>query len=1011
MNTDYLSIKVDEAQASKLAQELYGLSGEISTLPGELDFNFRIKSDQGSFILKVSRPDEKLDYLDFQSKILQYIQGGELDIKSPEVILDQEGKAMSTYTDQNGNLRQVRLLTWLDGRLWSSVNPIQDDLRYSLGLEAGKLTKSLMGFDHPEAHRYLEWDPSQSLWIKDFVQLFHGKEKEIVQYYLDQFEAFQDDYKSLRKSVIHNDVNDNNIVVSEDLKNPEVTAIIDFGDAIYAPTINDLGVLIAYGVMGQEDVLEASISPIKGYHKSFPIEEKELEFLYTMVALQLLITVTKSAINKEKEPDNEYLQISEKPAWEVLKKWIEIHPRFAHYHFRNACGFEAHPNRKGFDDWLASTGFKLAQLFPSLNKNRVLPVDMSVSSTWLGPEFEYTDFDLTAYKLAQLQKEDEEAIIAGGYQEFRPFYSTKAYEREGNSGPEWRTAHLGVDYWVKAETPVHALSDGIVEVIHHNNLDKDYGPTLILKHETDTGIPFYTLYGHLSLSTLNLWKVGDQVKSGDLIAYIGNETENGNWNPHLHFQLMLDLFDEKENYPGVAYPNQLATWSSICPDPNSMILSSSSTYSRSRSKDEIMTFRKSHLGKSLSISYDQPLNMVRGSGVYLINEQGQKFVDTVNNVAHVGHENERVVKAGRKQMALLNTNTRYLHQNITDFAFELLSTFPRELAVVHFVNSGSEANELAMRMAKTVTGQKDMIAVEIGYHGNSQGCIDISSYKFDGKGGKGAPEHTHIVPLPDVFRGIHQGQNQGEKYASYINKQIEKLAQQDRKPAAFICEPIISCGGQIELPEDYLKSAYKSVREAGGLCISDEVQVGMGRVGSAFWGFQLHGVVPDIVTIGKPIGNGHPLAAVICTQEVAEKFANGMEYFNTFGGNPVSCAIGKEVLAVVRDENLQQNALEVGEYLKSELERLQKSHPSIQDIRGQGLFLGFEFVDEAKNPLAEKASYLANRMKDFGILMSTDGKDHNAIKIKPPVVFSKENAQDLIARMEQVLNEDFILKA
>jgi 4-aminobutyrate aminotransferase-like enzyme len=311
-------------------------------------------------------------------------------------------------------------------------------------------------------------------------------------------------------------------------------------------------------------------------------------------------------------------------------------------------------------------------------------------------------------------------------------------------------------------------------------------------------------------------------------------------------------------------------------------------------------------------------------------------------------------------------------------------------------------------MVKAATRERDIIASEVGYHGNSNMCIDISSYKFDGKGGQGAPEHTHIFPLPDTFRGKYRGKDTGSLYAAEIKKQIDKIQTKGRKVGAFIVEPIISCGGQIELPEGFLAEAYRIVREAGGLCISDEVQVGCGRMGKTFWGFQLHGVVPDIVTIGKPLGNGHPLAAVACTPEVAEKFANGMEYFNTFGGNPVSCAIGTEVLKVVKREKLQENAYAVGEFLKEELWKLATDFPIIGDVRGQGLFLGVELVNAAMEPLAEQTAYLADRMKDHGILMSTDGHDHNVLKIKPPMVFTRENAEELLFYLRKVLAEDFL---
>jgi len=315
---------------------------------------------------------------------------------------------------------------------------------------------------------------------------------------------------------------------------------------------------------------------------------------------------------------------------------------------------------------------------------------------------------------------------------------------------------------------------------------------------------------------------------------------------------------------------------------------------------------------------------------------------------------------------------------------------------------------LAIRMAKTFTGQKDIIASQVGYHGNTNLCVDISSYKFDGKGGNGAPEHTHIFPLPDTFRGTYRGSTATDQYAEEVKKCIDQIEHQNRGVNALILEPIISCGGQIELPKGFLKKIYNYVRQAGGVCISDEVQVGCGRMGSTFWGFELHDVIPDIITIGKPLGNGHPVAAVVCTKEIAEAFANGMEYFNTFGGNPVSCAIATQVLKTIQEEQLQANALEVGDYLKQELERLSNEFPIIGQVRGQGLFLGIELVDRDLNPLAAQTSYLVNRMKAYGILMSSDGPDHNVLKIKPPMVFSKKNAKELLFYLRQVFKENFM---
>ncbi len=365
-------------------------------------------------------------------------------------------------------------------------------------------------------------------------------------------------------------------------------------------------------------------------------------------------------------------------------------------------------------------------------------------------------------------------------------------------------------------------------------------------------------------------------------------------------------------------------------------------------------------------------------------------------------------------MAVLNTNTRYLHSNIVQFSEALLATFPPELNVAFLVNSGSEANELAMRLAKNFTGQKDMVVVEVGYHGNTQGCVEISSYKFDGPGGRGIPPHTHVTPIPDAYRGIYRGNTleTGKKYAAHIGEAARKIEQAGRGVAAFICESVISCGGQVTLPPGYLAEAARQIRSAGGLFIADEVQTGCGRHGAHFWAFEEHGVVPDIVTVGKPIGNGHPLGVVVTTQAIADAFANGMEYFNTFGGNPVSCAIGLEVLRVISEEGLQQNALETGAYLSRELKNLASQFPIIGDVRGPGLFLGFELVKdpETLTPAAAGTSYLANRMRELGILMSTDGPFHNVLKIKPPLVFGKKDADFLLEMLERVMRED-VMKA
>ena len=1007
VSSAYQKLQISSDDAEKILFNHFGLKGKASALPGEFDMNFKIMTDEKDYLLKVSRPVVNNDFLEFQQKLLEHLAASEIKLNSPTIIKNLQNESQSEITDDYEKSRKVSLYSWIPGRLWSSVNPVTNHLLFSLGNMAGKLTLALQGFDHPIAHRYFEWDLCRAEWAFEKISLFKDEELATISYYHELYREIKPKLADLRKSIVHNDVNDNNIIVSYELTDPEVEAIIDFGDAIYTALINDVAITITYAVMNKPDPLAAALWILKGYHQQMPLKENELELLYALVGIRLVISLTKSAINSQKEPDNTYLQISKEKAWKLLRQWREVNLSFAHYSFREVCGYPAHPDLNSFKSWAKKQGCSIGDLFPKTGRKSCISLDLGMESTFAGHEDSFNDLELFDFKIGRMLKEHPVKIPAGGYLETRPLYGTDNYKKEGNNGPEYRSVHLGIDFWQPAETSVYALFEGIVVLANNDIGYKEYGGLVVLQH-TEDNLTFYTLYGHQSVDSVRKLEIGDHIKKGERISELGTHEENGSWGTHLHFQIMLDLLGYKDEFPGVCYPGQKAVWTSICPDPNLLFKDKSLINRKNKSSKEIQDFRNLHLGKSLSLSFKNPLFIVRGEGAYLFDETGRKYLDTVNNVAHVGHEHPRVVKAGQDQMAILNTNTRYLHQNINAFVNELLETFPPELSVVHFVNSGSEANDLALRMAKTFTRRNDIIAVEAGYHGNTGACIDISSYKFDGKGGNGAPEHTHIVPLPDAFRGRYRGKNTGDEYANHIQEQIDSIQKKGRNVAAFICESIISCGGQIELPDNYLNKAYEYIHKAGGICIADEVQVGCGRVGKKFWGFQLHSVVPDIVTIGKPIGNGHPLAAVICTREVADAFANGMEYFNTYGGNPVSCAIGKEVLSVIKDEKLQEHALAVGDFLKDELFKLQVSHPIIGDVRGQGLFLGFELTDLEKHPLGDKADYLANRMKEFGILMSTDGPDHNVIKIKPPMVFTRQNTEELIMRLKQVFREDFM---
>jgi len=1001
--------KISIKEILKILELNFDVKGSIKELVGEVDYNFKVESKCGkNYLLKISGPNFESDYIDFQINLLEYLNKNcEIEITKSELTI--EGSRSCIVKDGLGRDRCVRLLSWVEGRLWSSVNPINKSLRKELGYKAAILSNSLINFKHSFSKREIEWDISNSLWVEDHLDKFDTDQKKILKTFIIDFKKNLPLYNDLTKSIIHNDINDNNIIVSNDLLNPSVKSIIDFGDSVYTQTINDLAVTCSYGFMNVNDPLAACCEIISGYNNISSITDNELKLLYNLIAMRLVISVTKSLINRFKEPDNKYLLISEKPAWELLKKWVEVDSEFAYYSYRKACDLNAHPEQNNFYKWALENRFSVTDLFSSIKKNKLYKIDLSVGSKWIGGRNEIEDLELFQYKIEKLQKKYPDKIITGGYLEPRSIYSSNSYEKIGNYGDESRTIHLGLDFWLPPGTKVNSMFDGEIVVAVNDKGHKEYGGLLILKHNIQD-LEFYTLYGHNTVESVLKNKVGSKVKKGDVIAEIGNYPENGNWAPHLHFQIILSMLNYKIDYPGVCYFNQMEIWKDLCPDPNLLFKSIDLDNDKHESDEELIKYRHKNLGKSLKLHYDKPIHIVRGEGVYLIDYYGRKYLDTVNNVAHVGHENESVVSEGQNQMSILNTNSRYLHKNINDFTKELLKTLPKELSIVHFVNSGSEANELAVRMMKSHTGENDIIVSEHGYHGNTNICVDISSYKFDGKGGNGAPEHTHVIPMPSKFNGKYQGENSVDDYVGEIEKCIENIKTKKRKLGGFIIEPIISCGGQVELPKGFLKKSYEIIRKNGGICISDEVQVGCGRLGKSFWGFQLHDVVPDIITIGKPLGNGHPIGAVVCTKEIAESFANGMEFFNTFGGNPVSCSIATQVLKVVENQNLQENAKIVGEYFKKELKKLTNEFDLIGDVRGQGLFLGIELIDQKMNSLQKKTKYIINRLKKFGILSNLDGPKNNVIKIKPPLTFHKDNCDKFIFYIRKILKEDYLNK-
>ncbi len=1006
-------------EALTILTDIYDKQGSLYELPSERDRNFLLNSSDGhTFILKIANQYESLETLEAQNAAMSHIALRYKNALCPEPIPSKTGTLITTFTDKNGCSYYVRLLTFLHGNTFAKTSPHDNLLLHSYGVFIGQISSSLASFDHISTHKEFYWDLKNAVDVISLrsVEIKDTERRDLVDFFLHQYQTIVlPNITNLRSSVIHNDFNDYNVIVQhENFKSSPNFGLLDFGDMVYSCTIFEVAIAIAYAILGKNDPLSTAVQILKGYHSQFPVEEEELDVLFTLICSRLAISVCISAYQQILRPDDEYLRISEKPAWSALQKLRTIHPSFAKYAFRSACGLESCSEGTSVSNWLFKNQSKMHPVLSTpFNSLPHKVIDLSVGSTDFPNFDDLMSNNRFTFLIEEKMKESNVKVAIGRYNEPRLFYTKPEFKYKGNERREYRTIHLGIDVFSTPDTPIFAPYQGVVHSFQNNESMLDYGPTIILEHQIEPNIKFYTLYGHLNPKSLTKLEIGANIDKGTQIGSIGNLKINGGWAPHLHFQIMADILDYSGTFPGVIYEKNREVWLSICPDPNLILQIPQKSFPQEfLSKSEIIQIRSDHIGKSLSISYDNPLKIVRGYMQYLYDETGRKFLDAVNNVPHVGHCHPRVNKALQNQLWVLNTNTRYLHDNLVRYAERLCTTLPDPLSVCFFVSSGSEANELALRLAKNYTEKKDFIVLDGAYHGNTDALIDISPYKHNGPGGKGTPDYVHKVDLPDTFRGKFRGFNveNGERYAQDVRDLLQELKTNKRTVAAFICESLLGCGGQIVLPPGYLKHVFHHVRQSGAVCIIDEVQVGFGRVGTHFWGFETQDVVPDIVTMGKPIGNGHPLAAVVTTPDIASSFCNGMEFFSTFGGNPVACAVGMAVLDVIEEESLQENALRVGSYLKQELENLKNKFPLIGDVRGLGLFIGVEIIQDQEFllPAPDHASYIVNRMKEKGILISTDGPDHNVLKIKPPMVFTKENAFHLVTTLEKILCESIL---
>jgi 4-aminobutyrate aminotransferase-like enzyme/Ser/Thr protein kinase RdoA (MazF antagonist)/murein DD-endopeptidase MepM/ murein hydrolase activator NlpD len=936
--------------AERIARERFGIAGRAKPLHGELDLNFSIDGH----VLKIYAPGTDRARLDLQDAALEHLAG---DPAVPRLVRTRDGAPrveaipaarVSPRSGHGGTRRHssrlARMLTWVPGTPWAAIGEHGPESLRSLGRTVARVDRALASFEHP-ALDTRRWN---MLAAADLLDGAEGAAAAVLERFADELLPR---LRALPAQAIHNDANEHNVLVGA---GGEVCGLIDFGDLCRAPRVCGLAVACAYA-MTTLPVPERQVVPlVAGYHEVAPLAPEELALLPDLIRTRLAMSVRMAAIQRREQPGNEYLLISQDAVPGLLRRLGPVAPEIERLRLRAACGYEAVPHARAVRAFLAATD--------------------------AGP---VCDPPLHDAPVIDFSGEDPPAPTAtpaiGRYLEQRSVYDSPAFATELPG--ERRTLHLGVDVFLDAGAPVLAPLDGVVGDSGFRPAARDYGGVVLLDHQTPDGVTFHTLYGHLSA---DVPPPGTRFARGDVIGHLGAEEDNGGWAPHLHLQLLTTELGEGCGVHGVGTLAERDLWESVSPDPNLLLgLPGGVRADPPRASADVLAARRVSLSRALSVSYAEPLRIVRGEGAHLYDEHGTAYLDLVNNVCHVGHAHPRVVRAAAEQMARLNTNTRYLHDLIVTYARRLTATLPDALSVVFLVNSGSEANDLALRLARAHTGARDVLVLDHAYHGNLSSLVEISPYKFAGPGGSGRPEHVHVCRLPH-----------GAGDADDVRRHAERVA-----PAAFVAESLPGVAGQIVLPDGYLATAYEHARAAGAVCIADEVQVGFGRVGSAFWGFELGGVVPDVVTLGKPIGNGHPIGAVVTTPQIARSFETGMEYFNTFGGNPVSCAAALAVLDVIADERLQAHAARLGAWTMDGLRELASRHPQITDVRGAGLFIGVELTGP------DEAAAVVEHARRAHVLLSTDGPRRNVLKVKPPLAIGDADAERFLEVLDGALSQ------
>lgn len=949
--------EISEADAARLARDVFRVDGTAHSLGSNQDRNFVIRA-AGSppQLLKITNPATGASELEAQSLAARLI-AARGDVRVPLARTLADGST-ARAVEIGGVTCHARMLGFLDGDTLSGARHLSPAAIAAIGRLAASVDVALAGFEHEGTDRQSQWDLRQAARVLEELLPFVPDEQ--LRARLAATAGIAADAvgrlaQILPVQVVHGDLTDDNVVA--DSRTGIADGVIDLGDLCRSWRVAEIAItvssLLHHDGVGPADALRA----VAAYHAVRPLEEAELDALWPLVVLRGVVLVASAWRVLHDEPGNAYAAENLAGEQEILDAASALPLAVATALVRHCVG-------------APSVRLEVpahAPLLADVRPGDIAVLDLSATSHSLD-EGRWLDDDIEE-RLATDALASGARVAATRFGEPRLTRSRPGQDEPANVvlGMEL-TTDVPVGLFAPWPGTVCAWEDG-----------------------------FCLEAPGLRLS-VTLVPRGDR---GQLLsAGRDEERDTGELLGSFTGTIALTL-DDGTDLPAAVPASLAAAWRTVAADPSAVVLGTVEPVDRP-DPSALLARRDAHVAGVQEHYFDTPPLIVRGWREHLIDADARVYVDALNNVSAIGHAHPRLVEAVTAQWRLLNTNSRFHYPLIAEFAERLSGLLPDGLDSVFLVNSGSEAVDLALRLARAHTGRRDVLTIREAYHGWTDLSDAVSTSIADNPGALGSrPDWVHPLDSPDPFRGAHR--DDPGRYAVDAVAEVERWAARGRPVGAFLAEPVFGNAGGMALPDGYLRAVADAVRAHGGVFIADEVQVGYGRLGEWFWGFLQQGVVPDVVTIAKAMGNGHPLGAVITTREIAESFAREGSFFSSAGGSPVSCAVGLAVLDVIEDEGLQHNARDVGGYLAGLLREIGARHPLLRRVHGFGLYLGPEFVRADGSPATEETAAICERMRGLGIMIQPTGDHRNVLKIKPPMCLTRASADAFAAALDRTL--------